>query len=84
MDRTPEEEARLEWISNEAAKIAKQKYILPMTRVLLIVVAGILLALGIILLVLNTNGGLIVSIVSLVIAVVLLILRFTVFRKKRN
>jgi len=79
---TPEEEARLEKISEEASKIAKEKYILPMTRIFLLIVAGILVIFGIILLILNFSHTFVVCIVIFVIAFVLVLLRFTVFRKK--
>jgi len=79
---TPEEEARLEKISEEARKIAREKYILPMTRLFLLIVAGILVIFGIILLILNFSRAFVVSIVIFVIAFVLVLLRFTVFRKK--
>jgi len=79
---TPEEEARLEKISEEASKIAKEHYILPMTRLFLLLAAGILLVFGIILLILNFSGFFVVSIIVFIIAFVLVMLRFTIFRNK--
>ena len=48
---------RMEKISEDAARIAKEKYIRPMTRIFLFIVSGILLVFGLVLLISGIASG---------------------------
>jgi len=81
MGYSPEDEERLEKISEIASQIAKEKYIRPMTRIFLFIVSGILLVFGL-LLILKSSSNLVVGIVLVVVACIIIILNLVLLRKK--